>query len=392
MPAVWSATEAAFFIIAVIQAVFAVIWACGAWWVQPSRRALAHWAAWSALGSITWLILAARFESPPLFGILLGVLTVIALQRGIRYFIGREPPHHVHLAALVVVIVASPLADSLRHVQAGINFGTLALLNAYIAFDLYRHAQDHLRMRWPVVLAIPLLLGSLSYGARAVRAMTQPESVLTEMAADSALNLGGAMTYIVLVLVLHATLMALVVGRLVDELRKLSLHDALTGLLNRRAMEETLHAQIRSSRRSSQPFAVMMLDLDYFKRINDAYGHAVGDLALKHVSSLLKGTLREIDHLARFGGEEFVLLMPGASLSEAEPVAERLRTLLATQPLVHQNIEVALSVSIGVAEWRGADDNSPALLQRADAALFQAKVQGRNRVVSADLGEPLLQS
>lgn len=384
MPAVWSATEAAFFIIAVLQAVFAVIWACGAWWVQSSRPALAHWAAWSALGSITWLILAAKFESPPLFGILLGVLTVIALQRGIRYFIGREPPHQMHLAALAIVMLASPLADSQRHLQAGTNFGVLALLNAYIAYDLYRHAQEHLRMRWPVVLAAPLLLGSLSYGARAVRALAQPESVLAEMAADSALNLGGAITYIVLVLALHATLVALVVGRLVDELRKLSLHDALTGLLNRRAMEETLHAQIRSSKRSGQRFALMMLDLDYFKRINDAYGHAIGDLALQHVSALLKNALRDVDHLARFGGEEFVVLMPDASRVDAEPVAERLRTLLASKPLAHEGIEVSLSVSIGIAEWRGADDNSPALLQRADAALFQAKVQGRNRVVSAD--------
>jgi len=392
MSAVWSATEAAFFIVAVVQAVFAAIWACGSWWVRSSRRALAHWATWSALGSVTWLILAFQFESPPLFGILLGVLTVVALQRGIRYFIGREPPHQVHLAALAIVILASPMSDSARHLQAAVNYGVLALLNAYIAFDLYRHAEERLRMRWPIVLALPLILGSLSYGARAVRALAEPQSVLTEMTADSALNLSGALTYIVLVLVLHATLMALVVGRLVDELRKLSLHDALTGLLNRRAMEETLHAQVRSSRRSGQSFAVMMLDLDYFKRINDAYGHAVGDLALKHVSALLKGALRDLDFVARYGGEEFVILMPGASTADIEPVAERLRTLLTSQPLKHDDLCVTLSASIGVAEWRSADDNVAELLQRADAALFQAKVQGRNRVVTAPIGEPLLQS
>jgi diguanylate cyclase (GGDEF)-like protein len=148
-------------------------------------------------------------------------------------------------------------------------------------------------------------------------------------------------------------------------------------------MEETLHAQIRSSRRSGESFAVMMLDLDYFKRINDDYGHAIGDLALKHVSTMLSSALRDVDRLARYGGEEFVVLMPGASLAQAEPAAEQLRALLAANPLASEAAQVTLSVSIGVAEWRGADDDSPLLLQRADAALFQAKVQGRNRVVAA---------
>jgi len=204
------------------------------------------------------------------------------------------------------------------------------------------------------------------------------------MEANSALNLNAALTYIVLALALHATLMALVVGRLIDELRRLSMYDALTGLLNRRAMEEALQAQIRSSRRGGETFAVMMLDLDYFKRINDDFGHGVGDLALKHVSSLLRGALRDIDSLARFGGEEFVVLMPGATLSHAEPIAERLRTLLYSTPMASEANLVSLSISIGVAEWVQSDDDLSHLLLRADAALFQAKVQGRNRVVAAN--------
>jgi diguanylate cyclase (GGDEF)-like protein len=170
---------------------------------------------------------------------------------------------------------------------------------------------------------------------------------------------------------------------LIDELRKLSMYDALTGLLNRRAMEEALHAQVRSSRRSDEPFAVMMLDLDYFKRINDDFGHGVGDLALQHVSALLRSALRDIDSLARFGGEEFVVLMPGANLAEAESVAERLRNLLSATPMKNDSYQVPLSISIGVAEWLSSEDDSSQLLLRADAALFQAKVQGRNRVVAS---------
>lgn len=383
MPTIWSATQVAFIAIAVIQAVFALIWAVGAWWATNTRLAISHWAAWALLSSITWLILSASFEGPPLIGVLAGVVGAACLQRGIRLFIGRTTGYRLHLVLIAFVIGASLLDAELRYMQAAINFGALATIYFSIAFDLYFHARDQMRMRFPTILALPLLLGALGYASRSLRALVDPASVLSEMAADSPLNVGGAIAYIVLVLAFHSLLMTLVVSRLFNELRRLSLHDALTGLLNRRAMEETLQASVRSSRRSGEVFAVMMLDLDYFKRINDDFGHAVGDLALKHASQLLRGALRDVDHLSRFGGEEFVVLMPGATLAQAHPVAERLRQLLAANPLNHESQTVNLSVSIGVAEWRGFDDDSPTLLERADAALFQAKVQGRNRVVTA---------
>jgi len=384
MLASWSATEIAFLMIAVMQAVCAVIWAAGAWWAKNARLAIAHWAVGAALSSLTWLILALSFQSPPLTGILAGVLATIILQRGIRLFIGRSPTRSSQWIALLAVTAVALINPSQRFIHAAVNFGVLAWLNLEIAYDLYGHARTGLRFRRPIVLALPVLLGGVGYALRALRAIFSPESVITEMEANSALNLNAALTYIVLALALHATLMALVVGRLIDELRRLSMYDALTGLLNRRAMEEALQAQIRSSRRGGETFAVMMLDLDYFKRINDDFGHGVGDLALKHVSSLLRGALRDIDSLARFGGEEFVVLMPGATLSHAEPIAERLRTLLYSTPMASEANLVSLSISIGVAEWVQSDDDLSHLLLRADAALFQAKVQGRNRVVAAN--------
>jgi diguanylate cyclase (GGDEF)-like protein len=264
-----------------------------------------------------------------------------------------------------------------------------------IARDLYLHARDQLRFRLPWLLPLPLILGGLGYGSRALRALLDPNSVLTQMSTDSALNVGSALTYVVLVLALHATLVVLVVARLVSELRRLSHYDALTNLLNRRAMEETLDSHIHRNRRNIDGFVVMMLDLDHFKRINDQHGHAIGDLALKHVSTVLFSAMRDTDHLARFGGEEFVVLMPGTTLDQAHPVADRLRELVATNPLVHFEIRVAMSVSIGIAQWHGAAEDSSHLLSRADAALFQAKVLGRNRVVQAVGGvspDPVLAS
>lgn len=319
MPAPGSATEVAFLIVALIQAVFAVVWSIGAYTVATHRRAVMHWVAWATLSSVTWLTLSMHVESPPLLGVLAGVLGVMALQRGIRLFIGRKLPHRLHGIMVCIVIAAGWLGWVLpsRPSQAVVNYGVLTWLYLHIAYDLYRHARDQLRFRWPVVLALPVLLGSAAYASRTIRALVAPQSVLTEMAADSALNVHAALIFVVLVLALHSTLTVLVVARLVSELRRLSRHDGLTGLLNRRAMEEVLHAQIERTRRTGETFVLMMLDLDYFKRINDQHGHPVGDLALKHAAALLSMQMSDRATLARFGGEEFVLLMPGRSVAQA---------------------------------------------------------------------------
>ena len=126
----------------------------------------------------------------------------------------------------------------------------------------------------------------------------------------------------------------------------------------------------------------MMLDIDHFKAINDRHGHAVGDLALKHAALLLHGGLREVDRLGRYGGEEFLLLLPGLPLAQAQPVAERLRENLAARPLLHGGETIAVSVSIGIAEWNGDTAELPRVLAHADAALYRAKAAGRNRVVA----------
>ncbi|HTE42918.1 MAG TPA: GGDEF domain-containing protein [Steroidobacteraceae bacterium] len=381
-----SATEIAFLMVAVIQAVFAVIWALSAWLVKGTRRAAAHWATWSVLSAVIWITLTIRIESPPLLAVLAGVIGVICLQRGIRIFIERKPRHGLHLALLSAVFVAWWLGTktSLRYSQAFLNFGVLAWLYFDIARDLYSHARTKLRFKWPWLLALPTALGAIAYGARSLQALLQPSSVVAQMGADSALNVASAFYFVVLGLALHSTLAVLVVARLVAALRRLSRHDGLTDLLNRRAMEEALEHHIQLGKRSGAAFAVMMLDMDHFKRINDQHGHAVGDLALKHVAALLQRLMREQDSLARFGGEEFVILLARTTFDDAEPLAERIRASISESPLTHADEAVPLSISIGLAQWHGAAEDASHLLSRADAALFQAKVQGRNRVVRAN--------
>ena len=116
----------------------------------------------------------------------------------------------------------------------------------------------------------------------------------------------------------------------------------------------------------------------------------MGDVALKHVSALLSSGMREVDRLGRFGGEEFLVLLPGATLSDAVPVAERLRALVVGTPLVNAGTPITVSVSIGLAEWSGVNEDLSRLLVRTDAALYQAKQHGRDRVALAEAPAPAL--
>ena len=161
-----------------------------------------------------------------------------------------------------------------------------------------------------------------------------------------------------------------------------ALHDPLTGLANRLAFDERCEQEMARRRRYSTPLSLMVLDVDFFKRVNDTYGHKAGDLVLKTIAQLLKHHLRDTDFLARFGGEEFIALLPETELQGALQVAEKLRTEVASCGFHYQNQAVPITISIGVTEFR-EDDGFEAVFERADAALYRAKNEGRNRSLTA---------
>ena len=152
--------------------------------------------------------------------------------------------------------------------------------------------------------------------------------------------------------------------------------DALTGLMNRHALYTVLEQEIERSSRYGYIFSIILFDLDHFKRINDTLGHMVGDKVLVETSNRVAHLIRKADFLGRWGGEEFLLILPGTQLAEAATLAERIRQmLLGTRPGKSQTI----TASFGVTEYRhGA--NLDAMLQRVDAALYSAKHNGRNQV------------
>ena len=379
---------------ALIQAVSAVLWLVAGWAMRDQRRVALHWSAFAALSVLFFLLFVAKpAHGEPLAQLMRDasnistVLSMVALQRGIWLFVGRALQNTGHVAVVLIVVLVSwtgsdPSAGPLR---VGVICGVLAALSLSIARDLHGHARDTAHIRYPWLLSAAPLIASAVYAVRGLRAVLVAGSVASEMGGDSALNIASAFAYVVLVPSFHATLMALVVMRLVADLRRLSRHDDLTGLLNRRALEESLTAQVQRSRRNAEPFCLLMLDVDHFKSINDRFGHAVGDQVLKHLSALLLGHVRAVDRVGRFGGEEFVVLLPGLALAAALPLAERLRHAIAAEPLAHADAAIALSASIGIAEWGGAGEEPSRLLVRADAALYQAKQHGRDRVASAGL-------
>ena len=169
------------------------------------------------------------------------------------------------------------------------------------------------------------------------------------------------------------------------ELREMAATDILTGLPNRRHFLTQLEQELARVRRV-EPYAasVLMLDVDYFKLVNDAFGHATGDDALRHLGGLMQKELRKIDTLGRLGGEEFAVILPGADLAAAEVFAERLRQKVAGTPATHDNRAIPLTVSVGVTEMKASDTSADDVLARADRALYHAKECGRNKVTVED--------
>ncbi len=157
--------------------------------------------------------------------------------------------------------------------------------------------------------------------------------------------------------------------------------DGLTGLVNRRTFQEYLDRVVSRCRNLHEPMAVILIDVDHFKRVNDTWGHLAGDSVLKELASLLKHAVRPTDLLARYGGEELGLVVPYTTVVEALGVAERMRTTVAANRFVFNGQRIPVTISLGVADLVDQIDSAEALLQSADTALYAAKQKGRNRTV-----------
>lgn len=248
--------------------------------------------------------------------------------------------------------------------------GVLVMLFSFHAWVIYRQEKTFARYLTLVTLISLVMLIS----ARAVVGYLVPESdgvdsiELMQVVYAVGFSSADVLIPICAILMTHENIRLM--------LEDMALRDSLTGALNRRALFQLGDSALAGCQRRGQPLSVLLLDLDHFKQINDLQGHHVGDLVLKHFADRVQGILRRPALLARYGGDEFVVVLPGTGPEDAEQVAERIRNgqaALPEVPVCHVSIGVASSV-------QGHHESLAALIQRADKGLYLAKNAGRNRV------------
>ncbi len=169
-----------------------------------------------------------------------------------------------------------------------------------------------------------------------------------------------------------------------EQLTQLSIHDPLTGLGNRRELETSLFKEVQRSERASRPLSLLMLDIDFFKHVNDTYGHQAGDEVLQHLAKIVTITIRAGDTATRFGGEEFVVILPETDTTDAQKLAERIRQSIADSAVTSSSGKtINYKVSIGIATYPEHGMDKASLLAAVDKALYRAKESGRDRVCVA---------
>jgi diguanylate cyclase (GGDEF)-like protein len=167
-----------------------------------------------------------------------------------------------------------------------------------------------------------------------------------------------------------------------QELQKMAEKDPLTNIYNRRAFFEMGTSFFKHAKRDNTPLCIIMVDIDFFKKINDTYGHQTGDMILKHLSKNVKQVLRENDLFARYGGEEFIILLQKTDLEKARIVAEKIRSKIEKTPYKDEENEIYITVSLGIAQVDEKDSSLNETISKADTALYKAKENGRNQVSS----------
>ncbi|SEK83101.1 diguanylate cyclase (GGDEF) domain-containing protein [Roseateles sp. YR242] len=377
--------------IAALVAVFGVamvIWLLIAAGLRESSPACLCLAGANALQAGAMLLL--RVPEPDMRWLDLGadlmLLTAFGLTRLAVPLMAERPARWPPVLATVVLVAALLTqlpAGPTGYAHLIVLDGTLGILCLLAALDTYRLLRAReLKRPLAVVFGGPFLLLGLLLLARPLGVMWAPAGG-QEIDIHSSFNIAWLWAALVVALALNGTLAFLLVMKLVLQIRRLTLRDPLTDALNRRAMAEAMAREHHRVQRG-HPYALVLLDMDRFKQLNDTLGHAAGDAALKALVDVLQPCLREVDLLGRLGGEEFCALLPYTSIAGAALVAERMRHLLARQAFAWNGQAWPLSASFGITEAVAGDEDPTEVLRRADEALYRAKAQGRNVVQAVE--------
>lgn len=358
------------------------------------RPSLRWWLASLGLQAIGSLMLATRDLAPTWLSLVLANtalgLGLACMAIALRGFYGMPQRRLLHLGlAMSIAVVALWFVEFRPDVQARV-----VSLSLLLALPMASAARAVFRRGGPSGV-VPRLTGiAFGFGTatllvRAGSELLWPSDVIKLM---DPLPMNVAWVGALLVLPLLATVgfLLMCTERSQAELERTARLDYLTGIYNRRAIEELASREIRAARRHGKDLAILLLDVDHFKCVNDEHGHDAGDQALVEAVRRMREALRAEDLIGRQGGEEFVVVMPGQDLASAQAAAERLRRDFAGDAMRvvagNSPVEALVTVSIGVAALHASDAQWSHLLRRADRAMYAAKAAGRNAVV-ADLDQ-----
>lgn len=323
------------------------------------------------------------------------IMGVVLIYRGLFNFLGISLRFERWLSPTLVLLIAAVLyfytfhiPDVNRRIQAfSIAFAVACFIGAS---GLLQHREIHNRMVAKMLIGMFLLVG-VFFIFRLLWSFYEipPDDFMKAGLLSALAVIAGEF----LVILSSFSTIWMASDELQDELSEIARVDPLTGIYNRRAFDECCDIEFSRAQRSGTSFAIIMCDLDHFKKVNDEHGHHVGDEVLRRFTAILKDRIRQHDVVARFGGEEFVLLLPNNNTEQGLQVAEQLRAkTAATQITIGSDISLTLSASFGVAHYCAGDSEWSAVLHRADNALYTAKKQGRNRVVDLTTANQRLQT
>ncbi|WP_439574439.1 diguanylate cyclase domain-containing protein [Phreatobacter sp.] len=302
---------------------------------------------------------------------------------GMRHFCGRPASVAVILAPPLVwlVVVQLPLFQSpaMRMAASAALTGGWCLATAW---TLYRFRDEDLFARKPAIIWLTLYGALMAVRTPVALSQTFPDGASALASPTMTFALFGAIIHSVLLSFLQ---IALAKGRADNRYRLVAETDMLTGIANRRAFFEQAEPLVRAAAQGGRPAAMLVIDIDRFKAINDSLGHAAGDAVIIAVAHAIRDSLRPGDMCARLGGEEFGCLLPDTGLETAAGMGEALRVRLSGLGLAFQGTAVRVSASIGIAVTGTGTDTLDRLIAEADAGLYQAKRAGRDRVVAMDV-------
>lgn len=388
-----SAAHTLLLISALLECFAALGWLLAAVVLPRFRFASLHWSAFALLlGAAFFSYLGSRhWPGLPVYAVgnLLLVGALMLQARGLQLEALQTPTDRVFIAlltltALVQGVWLRPEQAIWRIAATSLMLGGICAWNGVTMLRGLHRGNTQTPRLLGALLSTPFALASMVFALRTIAVLLAPERLIRNGRLYESVSMLGALAWLFISLGMALAMLILVVYQLQRQLNQAATHDALTHLPNRRAADDFMAQEALRAQRQGTPISALMIDIDFFKKVNDQHGHAGGDHVLQTLARLLKERARATDMVARWGGEEFLVLLPDTPTAGAQEMAEQLRLAVQNTSFRWQQHTVPITVSIGAATWSSGTFQANALVASADGALYRAKNSGRNCVCVAD--------